>query len=109
MFKRVIWFGSGVASGVVGSWWTKRKVKKQVEKLSSPEAIREMARKSAVGVASNAVAAASTVVNTAASTASTRATNAASVASSTMERYRSQARDKFFERRRRDNIRPVPD
>lgn len=47
MFKRAFWFGSGVASGVAGSVYVKRKVKQQVEKLT-PEAIRKQAMNAAV-------------------------------------------------------------
>lgn len=42
MFKRVIWFGSGVASGVAGSSYVRRKVRQQVERLT-PEGIKKQA------------------------------------------------------------------
>lgn len=42
MFKRVFWFGSGVASGVAGSSYVRRKVRQQVERLT-PEGIKKQA------------------------------------------------------------------
>lgn len=42
MFKRIIWFGSGVASGVAGSSYVRRKVKQQVERFT-PEGIKQQA------------------------------------------------------------------
>jgi len=42
MFKRVIWFGSGVASGVAGSSYVRRKVRQQVERFT-PEGIKQQA------------------------------------------------------------------
>lgn len=46
MFKRVFWYGSGVASGVAGSWWAKRKVRKQMERYT-PAGIRRQATEKA--------------------------------------------------------------
>jgi 3'-phosphoadenosine 5'-phosphosulfate sulfotransferase len=34
MFKRVIWMGVGAAAGSVGTVWSQRKVKAQLDKLS---------------------------------------------------------------------------
>lgn len=42
MFKRVIWFGSGFASGAASSWYVKRKVKAKVERFT-PAGIRNQA------------------------------------------------------------------
>lgn len=43
MFKRLFWFGSGVASGAAGSWWAQRKVRKQLERYT-PKGIRDQAK-----------------------------------------------------------------
>ena len=45
MFKRLFWYGSGVASGVAGSWWTKRKVRKQMERYTPAGMRRQAAEK----------------------------------------------------------------
>lgn len=42
MFKRIVWFGSGVASGAAGSWYVKRKVREKVERFT-PAGIRSQA------------------------------------------------------------------
>jgi len=42
MFKRIIWFGSGVASGVAGSSYVRRKVRQQVERFT-PDGIKKQA------------------------------------------------------------------
>jgi len=80
-----------------------------VEKLSDPKVMAGMARRGATEAATTAVASAQERATTAKATAQERASTAVGSASSTIDRYRTQARDRFFERRRRGNIRPVPD
>ncbi len=48
MFKRVIWFGVGVTAGAVGTVWTERKVRQQLDRArpaamveSVQQAVRE--------------------------------------------------------------------
>lgn len=85
MFKRLFWYGSGVASGVAGSWWTKRKVRKQMERYT-PEGVKRQAKERAMQAREDA----SMVV---------------SDGRQKLRRYRSD----IEARRRRDNIRAVPD
>lgn len=47
MFKRLFWYGSGVASGVAGSLWTRRKVRKQMERYT-PQGMKNQARDRAI-------------------------------------------------------------
>lgn len=40
MFKRVIWFGIGAAAGTVGTVWSERKVRAQLDR-ARPAAVRQ--------------------------------------------------------------------
>lgn len=40
MFKRVIWFGIGAAAGTVGTVWTERKVREQIDR-ARPAAVAQ--------------------------------------------------------------------
>lgn len=101
MFKRVIWFGSGLASGVVGSWWAKRKVKrevqKQAEKYTTVAGLAGEAKRrfeELTGSPEDPAAAQSTTNVVPIRPAEGRAQSAAS----TVARWRGQARDLWFSR-----------
>ena len=85
MFKRLFWYGSGVASGVAGTWWTRRKVRKQMERYT-PKGMKEQARHRANQARSDAAV-------------------AVSDGRQRLRRYRSD----FDARRRRGHIHAVPD
>lgn len=61
MFKRVFWYGSGVASGVAGSWWAKRKVRKQMERYT-PQGMKRQATEKAAQRVDQAKGSASVVL-----------------------------------------------
>lgn len=42
MFKRLIWFSSGAATGAAGSFWVKRRVQEQMRRFT-PEGVRQQA------------------------------------------------------------------
>lgn len=94
MFKRVVWFGTGVASGVAGSVYAQRKVKQQVVKVQ--EQVQEQVDKFTTADGLKAEAA-------------RQARRISEDGKTAVTRYRRQAQDKFFDKRRRDNIKPVPD
>lgn len=85
MFKRLFWYGSGVASGVAGSWWAKRKVRKQMDRYT-PQGMKRQARERAM-----------------------QARGDASLVVADGRKKLRQYRSDIEARRRRDNIRAVPD
>ena len=42
MFKRLIWFSSGAASGAAGSWWVRRRIRERLARYT-PGGLREQA------------------------------------------------------------------
>jgi len=42
VFKRLIWFGSGVVSGATGSWYVKRRIQEKMRRYT-PAGVREQA------------------------------------------------------------------
>lgn len=94
MFKRVVWFGSGVASGVAGSVYAQRKVKQQVVKVQ--EQMQEQVDKftTAEGIKGEAAK---------------QARRITADGKTAVARYRKEAQNRFFDKRRRDNIHSVPD
>lgn len=44
MFKRVIWFGIGAAAGTVGTVWTERKVREQLDRARPAAVVESLQR-----------------------------------------------------------------
>jgi len=97
MFKRVVWFGSGLASGVVGSWWAKRKVKAEVQKQAEKYT-------TVAGLAGEAKRRFTELTGQPADQPTTNvvpirpADGSSPVVASTVARWRNQARDLWFSR-----------